>query len=190
MTEGHNAMTKIVRTPTKATGGVTDAELAAIKNHSELWISRAMRTTPVNVAEITSDIENLYAVAGLKTPRVVVVPSPLVMAFAYGASAAIWHNRNAAANAAANASNWQWVAGTGVDAPIFSRIMAPLSQSEKFDATGYIKTWVPELAGLSDPYIHDPEEFGVRPPNYPRKIIGHKAARERALAAQALAREK
>lgn len=94
------------------------------------------------------------------------------------------------ANAAANASNWQWVAGTGVDAPIFSRIMAPLSQSEKFDATGYIKTWVPELAGLSDPYIHDPEEFGVRPPNYPRKIIGHKAARERALAAQALAREK
>jgi len=94
------------------------------------------------------------------------------------------------ADAPANASNWQWVAGTGVDAPIFSRIMAPLSQSEKFDATGYIQKWVPELAGLSSPYIHDPDEFGVRPREYPRKIIGHKAARERALAAQAASRGK
>lgn len=92
------------------------------------------------------------------------------------------------ADAAANASNWQWVAGTGVDAPIFSRIMAPLSQSEKFDATGYIKRWVPELAGLSDPYIHDPDEFGARPAGYPCKLIGHRAARERALSALAASR--
>lgn len=83
----------------------------------------------------------------------------------------------------ANGSNWQWVAGTGVDAPMFSRIMAPLSQSEKFDAGDYIRKWVPELAGLSDPYIHDPDEYGVRPATYPRKVIGHRAARERTLAA-------
>jgi deoxyribodipyrimidine photo-lyase len=82
-----------------------------------------------------------------------------------------------------NATNWQWTAGTGVDSNMFVRIMAPLSQSEKFDAAGYIRTWVPELADLSEPYIHDPEEHGVRPKDYPRKIIGHKAARERALAA-------
>lgn len=92
------------------------------------------------------------------------------------------------ADAAANASNWQWVAGTGVDAPIFSRIMAPLSQSEKFDATDYIRRWVPELAALSSPYIHDPEEFGVRPAAYPRKIIAHKAARARTLAALSASR--
>ncbi len=87
------------------------------------------------------------------------------------------------ADAAANASNWQWVAGTGVDAPMMSRIMAPLSQSEKFGARDYIRKWVPELAALDDPYIHDPDEYGVRPSAYPSKIIGHRDARDRALAA-------
>ena len=88
-------MTKIVRTPTKATGGITDAERDAMKKHADLWISRAMRTTPVDVDEITSAVHDLYAAAGLKKPRVVVVPSPLVMAFAYGASAAIlWHRKS------------------------------------------------------------------------------------------------
>lgn len=82
-----------------------------------------------------------------------------------------------------NSVNWQWTAGTGVDSNMFVRIMAPLSQSEKFDAARYIREWVPELAGLQEPAIHDPDEFGVRPKNYPRKIIGHKAARERALKA-------
>jgi deoxyribodipyrimidine photo-lyase len=66
---------------------------------------------------------------------------------------------------------------------MFVRIMAPLSQSEKFDAARYIREWVPELAELREPYIHDPDEYGARPKSYPRKIIGHKAARERALAA-------
>jgi deoxyribodipyrimidine photo-lyase len=92
------------------------------------------------------------------------------------------------ADAAANASNWQWVAGTGVDAPMMSRIMAPLSQSEKFGARDYIRKWVPELVGLDDPYIHDPEEFGVRPATYPAKLIDHRAARERALAAMQASR--
>ena len=99
-------MTKIVRTPTKATGGITDAERDAMKKHADLWISRAMRTTPVDVDEITSAVHDLYAAAGLKQPRVVVVPSPLVMAFSYGASAAIlWNLKsdNAAHNAVDNA---------------------------------------------------------------------------------------
>lgn len=82
-----------------------------------------------------------------------------------------------------NGSNWQWVAGTGVDSNMFVRIMAPLSQSEKFDAAAYIREYVPELADLSAPYIHDPEEHGCRPKEYLRKIIAHKAARERALTA-------
>ena len=82
-----------------------------------------------------------------------------------------------------NSVNWQWTAGSGVDSNMFVRIMAPLSQSEKFDAARYIREWVPELAKLDDISIHDPDEFGVRPTNYPAKIIGHKDARERALAA-------
>jgi deoxyribodipyrimidine photo-lyase len=88
-----------------------------------------------------------------------------------------------------NATNWQWTAGTGVDSNMFVRIMAPLTQSEKFDATAYVRKWVPELAGLDAPYIHDPDEFGRRPKNYPAKIIGHREARERALAAYAMLKQ-
>ncbi len=82
-----------------------------------------------------------------------------------------------------NAVNWQWTAGSGVDSNMFVRIMAPLSQSEKFDAAGYIRRWVPELAGLGDGVIHDPDESGCRPRSYPAKRIGHREGRERALEA-------
>jgi deoxyribodipyrimidine photo-lyase len=82
-----------------------------------------------------------------------------------------------------NAVNWQWVAGTGVDANMFSRIMAPLSQSEKFGAGDYIRQWVPELAALPDAVIHDPEAHGCRPADYPPRIVEHREGRERALAA-------
>ena len=87
------------------------------------------------------------------------------------------------ADYASNAVNWQWVAGSGVDSNMFPRIMAPLTQSEKFDAAAYIHQWVPELGELTEPAIHDPESFGQRPRSYPAKIIGHREARERALAA-------
>ncbi len=82
-----------------------------------------------------------------------------------------------------NSVNWQWIAGTGIDSNMFSRIMAPLTQSEKFEAGDYIRRWVPELKDLSDAAIHDPDEAGCRPKDYPAKIIGHREARERALAA-------
>jgi len=82
-----------------------------------------------------------------------------------------------------NSVNWQWVAGTGIDANMFGRIMAPLSQSEKFDAGDYIRRWVPELGGVPDAAIHDPEAAGQLPADYPAKIIEHRSARERALEA-------
>ena len=87
------------------------------------------------------------------------------------------------ADYAQNAVNWQWVAGSGVDANMFVRIMAPLVQSPKFDAGEYIRRWVPELASIRGAAIHDPDEFGCRPSDYPAKIIGHREARERALGA-------
>lgn len=87
-----------------------------------------------------------------------------------------------------NAVNWQWVAGTGVDSNMFGRIMAPLVQSEKFDAGDYIRQWVPELKYVEGEAIHDPDAAGCRPNAYPAKIIGHREARERALAAGEKAR--
>ncbi|EJL23848.1 deoxyribodipyrimidine photo-lyase [Novosphingobium sp. AP12] len=81
-----------------------------------------------------------------------------------------------------NSVNWQWTAGSGIDAQMFVRIMAPLTQSEKFDAASYIREWVPELADLSDEDIHDPPP-AVRPKDYPEKRIEHRDARERALSA-------
>jgi deoxyribodipyrimidine photo-lyase len=87
-----------------------------------------------------------------------------------------------------NSVNWQWVAGSGVDSSLFTRIMAPLTQSEKFDAGDYIRTWVPELARLSDAVIHDPHAAGAAPADYPEPLIGHREARERALAAYRVAR--
>jgi len=82
-----------------------------------------------------------------------------------------------------NSVNWQWVAGTGVDANQFSRILAPITQSERYEAADYIRRWVPELKDLDDEAIHDPDAAGCRPENYPAKIVEHREARERALEA-------
>ncbi|MEO6433574.1 MAG: deoxyribodipyrimidine photo-lyase [Sphingomicrobium sp.] len=82
-----------------------------------------------------------------------------------------------------NSLNWQWVAGTGTDSQPFNRIMAPIMQSAKFDAAGYIRRWVPELAHLGDADIHAPadDQRGC----YPLRIVGHAEGRARALAALA-----
>jgi hypothetical protein len=58
-----------------------------------MWIERAYRTDPIEPDKIVPAIEGLYHAAGLKRPRVVIAPSPLVMAFAYGAAATIWWQR-------------------------------------------------------------------------------------------------
>lgn len=85
-----------------------------------------------------------------------------------------------------NGVNWQWIAGTGVDSNMFTRIMAPLAQSEKFAAADYIREHVPELAHLPDEATHDPPD--AMRGDYPAKMIGHREARERALAAYRAAR--
>ncbi|HEY0013288.1 MAG TPA: deoxyribodipyrimidine photo-lyase [Allosphingosinicella sp.] len=80
-----------------------------------------------------------------------------------------------------NGQNWQWIAGTGVDSQPFNRIMAPILQSRKFGAGDYIRRWVPELGALGGDLVHEPG--AARPRDYPEPVIGHRAARERALAA-------
>ncbi|TVZ51797.1 cryptochrome/photolyase family protein [Dokdonia sp. Hel_I_53] len=65
-----------------------------------------------------------------------------------------------------NVGNWQWAAGSGVDAAPYFRIFNPMTQVEKFDKNKkYIKKWVPEV---------DTED-------YPEKMVDHKEARERCL---------
>ena len=65
-----------------------------------------------------------------------------------------------------NIGNWQWVAGTGVDAAPYFRIFNPTTQIQKFDKElKYINHWVKDLNELT----------------YSQPIIDHKIARERCL---------
>ncbi|KAL1920085.1 uncharacterized protein VTP21DRAFT_1231 [Calcarisporiella thermophila] len=89
---------------------------------------------------------------------------------------------------AQNNGGWQWCASTGTDAAPYFRIFNPLLQSEKIDPNGdIIRKYIPELAHLKSPVIHDPyhrlpkQEFDKL--GYPPPIVDHKMARERALAA-------
>ena len=65
-----------------------------------------------------------------------------------------------------NVGNWQWAAGSGVDAAPYFRIFNPTEQIKKFDKDlKYIKKWIPELETKY----------------YPEPIVEHKMARERCL---------
>lgn len=67
---------------------------------------------------------------------------------------------------ASNVGNWQWAAGSGVDAAPYFRIFNPTEQIKKFDKDMvYIKKWIPELNSLE----------------YPQPIVDHKEAREKCL---------
>jgi deoxyribodipyrimidine photo-lyase len=70
------------------------------------------------------------------------------------------------ADLANNTLGWQWIAGCGADAAPYFRIFNPDSQAGKFDPKGeYVSRWVPESHGA----------------DYPRQIVNHAQARERAL---------
>jgi deoxyribodipyrimidine photo-lyase len=65
-----------------------------------------------------------------------------------------------------NNGGWQWAAGSGTDAQPYFRVFNPYSQADKFDPDNqYIKQWVPE--------------FGTK--DYPKPIVDHKFARQRAI---------
>jgi deoxyribodipyrimidine photo-lyase len=71
---------------------------------------------------------------------------------------------------AANAGNWQWVAGTGNNTRP-NRVLNPLRQAQRFDRDGrYVRRYVPELAGLDPADIQTPWKLApIR--GYPRPIV-------------------
>jgi deoxyribodipyrimidine photo-lyase len=97
------------------------------------------------------------------------------------------------ADLAANTLGWQWAAGCGADAAPFFRIFNPISQGTRFDGDGrYVRRWVPELARLPDPWLHQPwaaPEAALRAAGitlgttYPVPIVDHGSARKSALEA-------
>jgi hypothetical protein len=82
---------KIIRTPTHAKGGITDKEKEQMSKVSDAYIANAYKTGFCDRKKLTESIEKLYKVSGLEKPRVVIVDNPLIMALAYGISAAFWH---------------------------------------------------------------------------------------------------
>lgn len=65
-----------------------------------------------------------------------------------------------------NNGNWQWAAGTGCDAAPYFRVFNPESQLNKFDKDlQYIRKWIENFDELT----------------YPKPMVEHKLARERAI---------
>lgn len=55
-----------------------------------------------------------------------------------------------------NQLNWQWMAGTGTDTRP-NRVLNPVAQGRRYDPDGtYVRRWVPELAALEGPVVHEP----------------------------------
>lgn len=103
------------------------------------------------------------------------------------------------ADGANNPASWQWVAGCGLDPAPYFRIFNPVTQGERFDASGdYVRRWIPELAALPDRWIHNPFDApadilrasGVTlGETYPEPIVDLKQSRQRALDGYAQAQE-
>jgi deoxyribodipyrimidine photo-lyase len=104
------------------------------------------------------------------------------------------------ADQAANPASWQWTAGSGADAAPYFRVFNPITQGQKFDPNGtYVRRWCPELSDLPDKLLHTPWEAdnaalkkaGITlGKTYPKPIVDHPTARQRALDAYDTLKEK
>ncbi|MFG3258901.1 cryptochrome/photolyase family protein [Streptomyces sp. NPDC048172] len=73
-----------------------------------------------------------------------------------------------------NQLNWQWVAGTGTDTRP-NRVLNPVRQGRRYDPDGtYVRRWVPELAGIQGPSVHEPWKLSARERaayDYPEPVV-------------------
>lgn len=91
------------------------------------------------------------------------------------------------ADVSQNQLNWQWVAGTGLDAAPYFRIFNPVAQGLRFDPDGdYVRRWIPELRGVPGKAAHEPWKLRVLPQGYPERVVDH--AHERAVTLEDYAR--
>jgi deoxyribodipyrimidine photo-lyase len=84
---------------------------------------------------------------------------------------------------AINNGNWQWLASTGCDAQPYFRIFNPWLQQKRFDPEClYIKHYIPELKVFSAKEIHSLVDKPITAlKNYPRPMINHKLASQKAI---------
>ena len=70
-----------------------------------------------------------------------------------------------------NVGNWQWVAGTGAN-PRPGRAFNPVRQAYRFDPDGaYVRRYIPELAAIGEPTVHEPWKLRAVPKRYPTPIV-------------------
>jgi len=78
-----------------------------------------------------------------------------------------------------NYGNWQWVAGTGNDRRP-NRVLNPVRQARRFDPAGeYVRRWIPELATIDGPAVHEPWRLPAEVRGrlrYPAPIVDHDSA--------------
>lgn len=82
-----------------------------------------------------------------------------------------------------NNGNWQWVAGSGVDAQPYFRVFNPWTQGKDYDEDcEYIKTWVSELKNVPAKDIHEwyntYENYDI---DYPEPIVDTKVTAKKAI---------
>jgi deoxyribodipyrimidine photo-lyase len=115
----------------------------------------------------------------------------------YHAGERYFEQHLADADLSANTGGWQWSASVGTDAAPYFRVFNPTLQGKTFDPHGdFVRRMLPALAGVPEPYIHEP---WLMPPlvagaagcvigrDYPAPIVDHAVARQRALAVYAAA---
>lgn len=163
-----------------------------VKNdrHLQAW-QRGMTGYPL----VDAGMRELWTTGWMHNRVRMVVASFLVkhLLLPWQAGAAWFWDTLVDADLASNTLGWQWTAGCGADAAPYFRVFNPMQQGERFDPQGkYVRRWVPELAGLSDRYLHSPwtapaEELKragvILGKSYPQPLVEHAEARKRALGA-------
>ena len=83
----------IFRSPTSASGELSTQERTELTQLLARWETYSHQTSAIDPSKIVPAINALYRQADLREPRVVIVPSPGVLAFAGGFASEIWTRR-------------------------------------------------------------------------------------------------
>jgi deoxyribodipyrimidine photo-lyase len=150
----------------------------------------AWRTGRTGVPVVDAGIRQLLATGWMHNRARMIVASFLAkdLLVDWRAGEAFFMEHLLDGDPASNNGGWQWAASTGTDAQPYFRVFNPVLQGRRHDPDGtYVRTWVPELAGVTTAEIHDPPPAARTAAGYPTAIVDHAAARSRAIAVYAAA---